>query len=516
MSKKLLIEKIASKLKYMPAEKDSPYIGKLAGPGADLTKPTRNDRKYTVRLWRNVEKSEDFKEGLDTHTIFGEADHPEDRVDTRIKEVAMVLTEFDIRENDGIVYTEFGVLDTPNGRILKTLLDAGCKIGVSSRGLGDEIIREGETLIDEDTYEFFGFDAVVTPANKIARPSVIESSNKKPMLAESIIKEINNATTLDEVKSIERIMSKVKLPDNDSIKESLNIKLSKLGENISEDNSLELLTEKNEKLEKMVEKLKSRISANNIRIERMRNKLHESINNSRDLSKMLQNNKVYRTNLEESILDGTNQIEELETANHSLRDLCNKHKRIAESSLESKKHFANKARALENKLSKSSVKSQELSSENRRLLSEIKQLRSEKKSIQESYESRIASLNKSIEKQKQSRELTENKRISHEASLNEKLDGALRHASNAITSYLSVKCASMGVSIKTVEGLLPKNYTVEDIDIVVSELSDRKHRIDKVPVAIQPRTVKLTESNFNMSEEDRQTFEFLKATQNGL
>ena len=194
------------------------YLGTLVGPAAEFIKPTRNGRKYTLKLWKNVEASEDFKEGMETLTILGETDHPDDRLETKIKEVAIVMRKFEIREQEGIVWCEFDILDIPNGRILKELLDYGCKIGVSSRGSGEEIVENNETIIDPDTYFFICFDAVITPAVAKARPEVLEGcekvdTNKSSLLVESIQKEISDATTTQELESIKSIISATGLPE---------------------------------------------------------------------------------------------------------------------------------------------------------------------------------------------------------------------------------------------------------------------------------------------------------------
>ena len=202
-------------------------IGKIGGIGADSNEPTRNGRRYPLELWQNVEKSEYFIEGMENRCIVGECDHPAERLDYSIPEGAIVLTKYDI-QNDGKVYTEFDILDTLPGRTLKTYFDAGCKLGVSSRGLGEEIMVDGEKIIDPETYQFYCFDAVVFPAVKSARMELIESTSpKKQQLINSITKEINNCKTLDECLFIEN-MSKDTNLYLDEIKELLESKKEEL------------------------------------------------------------------------------------------------------------------------------------------------------------------------------------------------------------------------------------------------------------------------------------------------
>ena len=55
------------------------------------------------------------------------------------------------------------VLDTPSGRILKDLINAGVKLGISSRGLGSVKESMGETIVEED-FQLICFDIVSEPS----------------------------------------------------------------------------------------------------------------------------------------------------------------------------------------------------------------------------------------------------------------------------------------------------------------------------------------------------------------
>jgi len=55
------------------------------------------------------------------------------------------------------------VLDTPSGRILKDLINAGVKLGISSRGLGSVKESMGVTTVEED-FQLICFDIVSEPS----------------------------------------------------------------------------------------------------------------------------------------------------------------------------------------------------------------------------------------------------------------------------------------------------------------------------------------------------------------
>lgn len=268
-------------------------IGKIGGIGADSNEPTRNGRRYPLELWQNVEKSEYFIEGMENRCIVGECDHPAERLDYSIPEGAIVLTKYDI-QNDGKVYTEFDILDTLPGRTLKTYFDAGCKLGVSSRGLGEEIMVDGEKIIDPETYQFYCFDAVVFPAVKSARMELIESTSpKKQQLINSITKEINNCKTLDECLFIEN-MSKDTNLYLDEIKELLESKKEELSKDDkkddTQDNTKELAKSIINKIDKKSHKTKEDSQLSNF----LKAWLGESKENITDLFNQLK----------ESITDG--------------------------------------------------------------------------------------------------------------------------------------------------------------------------------------------------------------------
>ena len=152
-------------------------LGRLVGPIADSNKPTRNGRRYTAELWKKVFENPIMQEKIKNRCCFGELGHPADRTETDIEKVAICLAEEPTTGKDGKLYGVFDILSTPNGRLLKTLCDYGCNIGVSSRGSGDTYTdMSGNEIVDPDTYECECWDAVLIPAVKEARMTVVNES----------------------------------------------------------------------------------------------------------------------------------------------------------------------------------------------------------------------------------------------------------------------------------------------------------------------------------------------------
>ena len=55
------------------------------------------------------------------------------------------------------------VLDTPSGGILKSLVQSGVKLGISSRGMGSVTESQGQTIVEDD-FQLICFDFVSEPS----------------------------------------------------------------------------------------------------------------------------------------------------------------------------------------------------------------------------------------------------------------------------------------------------------------------------------------------------------------
>tara|TARA_Y100001937_G_C7135462_1_gene339742 strand:+ start:5036 stop:5644 length:609 start_codon:yes stop_codon:yes gene_type:complete len=90
----------------------------------------------------------------------GELDHPDDSV-VNLKNVSHIITDIWWEGKD--VMGKIKVLDTPSGRILKDLVNAGVKLGISSRGLGSVRESAGQTVVEND-FQLICFDMVSEPS----------------------------------------------------------------------------------------------------------------------------------------------------------------------------------------------------------------------------------------------------------------------------------------------------------------------------------------------------------------
>ena len=153
-------------------EKASRHIlGRLYGPIATCEESTRNGRKYNRELWEKALNDELFNEKIKNKSLFLELGHPANREETDMEKVCACIPVMP-KIVDGDLYAYVDILDTPNGRLLKTLCDYGFIPGISSRGSGD-IMANDE--VDPETFFLETWDIVQLPAVKKARLAMCES-----------------------------------------------------------------------------------------------------------------------------------------------------------------------------------------------------------------------------------------------------------------------------------------------------------------------------------------------------
>lgn len=139
-----------------------------------------NGRLYKYALWEKILNRPDIKAAIKERRMLGELGHP-DCVETTAVNVSHIVTKLELLPN-GNVYGEAEILDTPSGRILKTLYEAGVKMGISSRGFlpeGSNLYPEGKDMVVPDDYELVTFDFVIDPSTPGANPTVKESVKTK-------------------------------------------------------------------------------------------------------------------------------------------------------------------------------------------------------------------------------------------------------------------------------------------------------------------------------------------------
>ena len=174
------IDNVLESIESIPqGEPTGVVLSTIEGPIMDYTNPTRNNRLYSKSLCQSVMNSDYVRELIANKCFLGEADHPEDnRLTVHFPYVSHAIR--DIREDPvrGCYVATIDILDTPNGRILETLRRYGTKLGISSRGAGNVIHKNGTPMIEESSYIFVTFDIVHLPGVEKARLTDVGGTNE--------------------------------------------------------------------------------------------------------------------------------------------------------------------------------------------------------------------------------------------------------------------------------------------------------------------------------------------------
>jgi hypothetical protein len=100
------------------------------------------------------------KEFVQTHRAMGELGHPEGP-SVNLDRVSHLITKLESRDND--VYGKAKLLETPTGKIAKSLIKEGVKLGVSTRGMGSIQRKDGANIVGED-FMLAAVDIVADPS----------------------------------------------------------------------------------------------------------------------------------------------------------------------------------------------------------------------------------------------------------------------------------------------------------------------------------------------------------------
>ena len=133
---------------------------KIQGVFMQAETKNRNGRVYPFGVLEK-EVNRYNKELVEKKRAFGELGHP-DGPTVNLDRVSHLIEEL-VPEGKNII-GKAKILDTPNGKIVKELLNAGAKLGVSSRGMGTLEKRENANYVGKDFYLATAGDIVADPS----------------------------------------------------------------------------------------------------------------------------------------------------------------------------------------------------------------------------------------------------------------------------------------------------------------------------------------------------------------
>jgi len=121
---------------------------------------TKNGNGRVYRKETLQREIENYQKAVNERRSLGELDHPDDSVINLKNASHLAIKMWWEGEN---VMGKFEVLDTPSGLILKDLVKANVKLGISSRGLGSTKEEKGKTIVEDD-FQLICFDMVSEPS----------------------------------------------------------------------------------------------------------------------------------------------------------------------------------------------------------------------------------------------------------------------------------------------------------------------------------------------------------------
>ncbi len=155
-----LITELNESVQFLKEEKDGKPQYFIEGVFIQGEKKNKNGRVYPVEILEK-EVAKYCENLVAKNRAFGELGHPEGPT-INLDKVSHMIVE--IKQDGPNFIGKAKIMDTPNGKIVKTLIDEGATLGVSTRGMGS-LKSRGE--FQEVQSDF----SLATAADIVADPS---------------------------------------------------------------------------------------------------------------------------------------------------------------------------------------------------------------------------------------------------------------------------------------------------------------------------------------------------------
>lgn len=156
---KLITENI-EEVQVITEEKNGVKSLYISGPFLVAEKKNRNGRMYkTETLAKEVDRYNE--EYVQKNRAFGELGHP-DSPSINLDRVSHLITS--LKQEGNMWVGKAKILETPMGKIAKSLMEGGATLGVSSRGMGSLKEVNGVNVVQDDYYLATAADIVADPS----------------------------------------------------------------------------------------------------------------------------------------------------------------------------------------------------------------------------------------------------------------------------------------------------------------------------------------------------------------
>jgi len=155
-----LITELNEEVKFLKENKDGRPNYFIQGIFIQGNKKNKNGRVYPMEILEK-EVNKYVTELVEKKRAFGELGHP-DGPTINLDRVSHMIVELE-KDGENFIGTA-KIMDTPNGKIVKALIDEGASLGVSTRGMGSLKSRGEFQEVQEDF-------SLATAADIVADPS---------------------------------------------------------------------------------------------------------------------------------------------------------------------------------------------------------------------------------------------------------------------------------------------------------------------------------------------------------
>jgi Prohead core protein serine protease len=155
-----LIKEITETVSYITEETDGKKCLYIAGPFLVAETVNRNKRMYKEDTMRK-EVNRYTEEYINKNRAYGELGHP-DTPSINLDRVSHMIVG--LRQEGNVWMGKAKILETPMGNIAKNLIEGGGQLGVSSRGMGSVVSKNGINIVQDDFYLATAADIVADPS----------------------------------------------------------------------------------------------------------------------------------------------------------------------------------------------------------------------------------------------------------------------------------------------------------------------------------------------------------------
>lgn len=211
-----MVKLIESSDRKLSRSSESPM--KLSGEFALFDTKNQNGRIYPKDIYEKA--ITELIPKVKSRQCLGECDHPLDYDEVRLSNVSHLITDLHVEGNR--VLGEVELLNTPSGKVVQALLEAGVPIGISSRAVGDVEESNGSEIVKN--MSLITYDLVADPSFKTAVLDEVSSTKlgESLRLIESRLPCCNN----DKDSTVRTLISEVRkslIPCKDSSERDVSV-----------------------------------------------------------------------------------------------------------------------------------------------------------------------------------------------------------------------------------------------------------------------------------------------------